>query len=112
MSLHKYLVRLKRTDSLIRKRATGNAGNLAKKLNLSKAGVYKFLQEMKEEGFPISYCKKRKTYYYTEEGKMAEELFEKEISNGQMRKISGGKSLLNFFSDYNYSRQTDDNFTL
>ena len=97
MSLRKYLARLKQTDYLIRKKATGNSASLAKKLNLSKAGVYKFLQEMKDEGFPICYRKKRKTYFYTEEGKMAEELFEKEISNGQMRKISGGKSFFIFF---------------
>ena len=112
MSLHKYFVRLKRTDSLIRKKATGNSASLAKKLNLSRAGVFKFIQEMKEEGFPISYCKKRKTYYYTEEGKMARKLFDKGISKEDMKKINGGKSFFKFSSDYNYSRLSDDNFTL
>lgn len=43
---------------------------------------------------------------------MVKELFEKEISKEQMRKINGGKSFLKIFSDYTYSRQTDDNFTL
>jgi predicted DNA-binding transcriptional regulator YafY len=112
MSLLKYLERLDGTDFLIRKKATGNAASLAKKLNLSKAGLYKFIHEMREPGFPIAYCRKRKTYYYTEEGKMAKNLFEKEINKEEMRKINGGKTFFKFSADYNYSRQTEDNFTL
>jgi len=90
MSLRKYLERLKLTDSLIRKRGTGNSASLAKKLDLSRASVYKLIQEMKEEGFPISYCHTDKTYFYNEEGKMVGELFEREISKEEMKKIGGG----------------------
>jgi len=71
---------MRQTDSLIRKKAAGNLASLAKKLSLSRAGVYKWIQQMKEEGFPIAYCKKEKTYIYTEEGKMMRELFERDIT--------------------------------
>jgi predicted transcriptional regulator len=98
MSLHKYLERIKYVDHLIRKRSTGNIENLARKLQLSKSGAEKFLREMKEVGFPIAYNKKRKTYYYTEEGKVYNKLFEKETGREEMKKITGGvKIFQNFF---------------
>jgi len=111
MSLHKYFLRLKLTDSLIRKRSTGNPACLAKKLNLSKSGTEKFIQEMKEEGFPISYCKKRKCYFYRQEGKMAEKLFVEEMEKVDLKKVMGGKSFFQLFSNRNYSRFSEDNFT-
>ena len=40
---------------------------------------------MKEEGFPILYCKKRKTYFYSEEGEMAEKLFVTEINSEDLK---------------------------
>ena len=113
MSLHKYIERIKYIDYLIRKRATGNADCLAKKLNLSKSGVEKFIQEMKEVGFPIVYCRKRKTYVYEEKGKMVENLFYQEIDNVKMKDINGGKTPLIVFqvlSDHNYSRFCEINF--
>ncbi len=112
MSLNKSLDRVRQTDALIRKKAAGNASGLAEKLHLSRAGVYNWIQQMKEEGFPIAYCKKEKTYIYTEKGKMVSELFEREITRKDMRKITGGEKFFQIFSDYNYSRQTNDNFTL
>ena len=86
MSLHKYIERLKFIDELIRKKTSGNIHSLAKKLNLSKSGTEKFLKEMKEAGFPVCYCKKRKTYYYAEEGRMVKKLFDKEIGKDEMKK--------------------------
>jgi len=111
MSLRKYFERLKQTDSLIRKKSTGNAESLAKKLNLSKSGTEKFINEMKEIGFPISYCKKRKTYFYNKEGKIAEQLFVEEINKEYMKKVMGGKCFFQLFSKRNYSRFSDNNFT-
>ncbi len=104
MSLNNPFKRLKRIDHLIRKKGTGNAATLARRFDLSPAAIYKFIREMKELGFPISYSKKRKTYYYTEDGKMVEKLFKTEIENDEMKKINGGKSYFQFFADYTYSR--------
>lgn len=107
MSLQKYIQRVQFIDKLIRKKATGNANVLAKKLNLSKSGVEKFIQEMKEVGFPITYCRKRKTYMYQHEGRMVEKLFFEEMEDVEMKKVNGGKSIINslqLFSERNYSK--------
>lgn len=74
-------------DSLIRNKATGNTASLARKFHLSKAAIYKLLQEMKDEGFPICYCKRRRTYYYTHNGKMPKKLFEIEMDKNEMKRI-------------------------
>jgi biotin operon repressor len=62
-------------DYLIRKKATGNQKELARKLGMSRSMVNEYIKEMKELGFPIGYCRKRNTYYYLEEGYMVERLF-------------------------------------
>lgn len=58
MSFHIYRSRLKIVDHHIATKATGNIESLARKLELSVPGSYKFLEEMREEGFPIAYSKK------------------------------------------------------
>jgi len=100
---YKYLERIRFTDSLIRKKATGNAKTLAKKLNLSKVGTYKFINELKEEGFPIAYSKKDKNYYYTKDGNLSNFLLGEELSDDEIKPIAGGKSFFKLFADYNYS---------
>lgn len=52
-------------------KARGNITVLARKLGLHTAGAYKFLDEMRDQGFPIAYSKKENRFYYTERGKMA-----------------------------------------
>lgn len=69
MSFEKYIERFRHIDSLINKKATGDTKCLAKKLGLSRSATLEYLREMKELGFPIKYCKKRRSYYYEEEGK-------------------------------------------
>jgi biotin operon repressor len=104
MSLHNYYERLKFIDSLIRKKATGNPEALAKKLNLSKVATYKLLNELKELGFPIAYSKTEKRYYYSEEGKLVDNLFARVIDDaGKTPRGGGDKYFLKIFSDYTYS---------
>jgi bacteriocin-like protein len=97
MPLQKYIERVQFIDKLIRKKATGNIRVLAKKLNLSKSGTEKFIHEMKEIGFPITYCKKQNTYLYEHEGKMVDKLFFEEMDNSEMKKINGGKMFFTSF---------------
>ena len=75
MALHKYMERIKFTDSLIQKKATGTPLHLATRLGISRSVLFELINEMKEEGFPIAYSKMLKSYYYTEEGKVTEHLF-------------------------------------
>jgi len=88
MSAKKYIDRLRYIDFLLRTKAAGNAKCLARKLSLSRSCALEYLKEMKELGFPIKYCCKRKIYYYDEEGKMTDNLFHRSNENGENNKES------------------------
>ncbi len=80
MPTTKYVDRFRRLDFFLRTKSTGNSITLAKKLGLSRSTTLDHLKEMKELGFPIKYSFSRKTYYYTEDGAMVKNLFEKDTS--------------------------------
>jgi biotin operon repressor len=90
MSLKYYFLKLQFIDSLISKKATGNQKALANKLQISRSGLNKLLNEMREIGFPIEYSHKRQTYYYKNNGRMVKTLFKEEVTNEEMKKITGG----------------------
>jgi biotin operon repressor len=93
----------KRIDQLIRLKATGSPSELAKKLDICERQVYRLIQEFKDSGLPILYCKRRRTYYYTSEVMMKFEV--SVIENGQIRKIIGGEEKKCEFDDIFF--QTD-----
>ena len=103
MALHKYMERIKFTDSLILKKATGSPKDLATRLGISRSVLFELINEMKGEGFPIAYSKMLNSYYYTEEGKLTEHLFEKTLSRRDMKAINGGKSFFKIFSESDYT---------
>ena len=39
---------------------------LAEKLEISVATVYRYLNDLKTQGAPIKYCRNRQSYYYTQ----------------------------------------------
>jgi predicted DNA-binding transcriptional regulator YafY len=61
--------RLERLDYLIRIKATGTPTELSRKLNLSERCTYNYIDLLKQLGAPISYCRKRNSYYYEEHGR-------------------------------------------
>ena len=61
--------RLETLDRLISIKSTGKPASLAKRIGISERSLYDFLDLMRDLGAPISYCKKRETYYYTEKGR-------------------------------------------
>lgn len=63
--LLKYTDRLRYADQLIRMESTGAPRMFAKKLGISESYLYGILDEMKEMGLPLSYCKNRLSYVYT-----------------------------------------------
>ncbi len=65
MKINHYVSRIQIIHRLIRNRATGTPGDLAQRLDLSESMVYNYLGFMKENGAPIAYSKRTKTYYYT-----------------------------------------------
>ncbi len=62
---------LQNTIDLIKEEQTGNALNFASKLNISERMVYKYISVIKIEFHaPVKYCRKRKTYYFSEKGSL------------------------------------------
>ncbi len=103
MSLNKYLERIKLINHLILTKATGNIKSLSKKLDLSRGGTYKFINELKELGIPIAYSRQDKCFYYKVDGKIVDNLFEKEMDETELKKTRGGQGFFNIFSVYTYS---------
>ncbi len=66
MSLNQQLQLLKRLHELIRRKATGTPEQLAARLEMSRANMYRYLEELKTFGAPVKYCKFRRCYYYEE----------------------------------------------
>ena len=56
---------------LIESERTGNPNELAQRICVSRRGLFRFLVEIKDLGFRISYCPNRQTYYliHTEQHK-------------------------------------------
>lgn len=59
-----------RVDDLVYRKATGTPAELAEKLGSSERTVYRFINKLKSLDLPIAYSRQRKTYYYTQLGRM------------------------------------------
>ena len=88
MPLRKYLDRLDRLHSLIRRKATGPPRELAERLDLSERQLYEYLQEMRDMGAPVRFCKSRQCYYYEKDVKL--QLGFVEMSAEEMQRNDGG----------------------
>ena len=64
MQALKFISRARRLDSLIRRKSTGSPAQLAHRLGVSEATIYRYIQELKEMGAPIKYCRERQSYKY------------------------------------------------
>lgn len=72
MWLIKYFDKIKRMDSLIARKATGNPNEFSEKLHLSKRSLMSYLQAMKSLGFPVKFDKERSTYFYEQNWKVSD----------------------------------------
>lgn len=64
MTLFQQIDRVKYIHHLINCRATGEPGNFAEKLNLSRRQLYNLLDELKDFGAAIKYSRMEQTFYY------------------------------------------------
>ena len=92
------LAQFERFNHLIQTKATGTPEDLSKKIGLSKRQIFRYIEDLKEIGVKVNYCKKRCTYYYEED------IFLKFqaciIKDGQERKIIGGENIIfNYFEN-------------
>jgi biotin operon repressor len=63
MKHEKYLERYHRTQDLIFDENTGSTEEFAAKIGLSRRMLFNYLEDLKDMGLEIEYCRKRKTYY-------------------------------------------------
>ena len=56
-----------RLHHLISRKATGCPESCAKKLNISRSALYRYLDNLKYYGAPIHYCQHRKSFVYESE---------------------------------------------
>ncbi len=59
-----------RIDDMIYRKATGTPAELAEKLGVSERSLYRFIRKMKCLNLPIAYDKHKRTYYYTQAGRL------------------------------------------
>lgn len=59
----KYFERYQRMQNLIIQERTGNASEFAKKIGLSRRMLFNYLEELRDAGLVIEYCRRRNTYY-------------------------------------------------
>ncbi len=95
MNLFSDLFLLQQIDHLIRTRATGNPKALSKRLAISEPSVYRLMERLKEQGFPIAYDKQEHTYYYMEPVKWSAEFL---VGAEKLLSIRGGEKKSDIFS--------------
>ena len=74
----KHMELIERIDRLIRLQATGNSAELAARLNISRAQLYRIINVMKDLNAPIEYDFTIPSYIYTEPGNFRFGFFYKE----------------------------------
>jgi hypothetical protein len=90
LSLYHYLNRIRRLDTLIRQKNTGSPRELASRLDISERWLFVLLDELRNElQCPIEYDRKRRSYYYAENGRVYIE-FRSEMGKDQLKRMSGG----------------------
>ena len=86
-----------RIHQLIRMKATGTPSQLAQRIGVSERNLYRIINDMREDGFPILYNRDRGRYYYEKEVVFEIKFYvagEKEVKN-----VVGGKNF-SFFFDF------------
>ncbi|NDV42843.1 HTH domain-containing protein [Flagellimonas sediminis] len=88
--LTKQIEILERIDQLIRLKATGRPKQLAKRLEISEATVFRMIETMKDMNAPICYDLTRQSYIYTETTRFKCGFYVEELDTTTERNLSGG----------------------
>lgn len=96
MNLFDDLFMLQRIDQLIRMQATGTPAQLASRLQVSERKVYRLLEQLKDQGFPIAYDKQKESYYYETAVKIE---FSVVVGEEKVVFIRGGEKKVDFWGD-------------
>ena len=64
MTFTEQLRQIKRLHELIKRKATGSPKQLADRMNISRATAFRRVEDLKDLGAEIAYCRDRQSYYY------------------------------------------------
>ncbi len=92
--IFKQINRLQQIDQLIRQKRTGNAEELADKLNISRRQVYNWLDELKALGLEIDYNREIRSFVYLKSYQINISFDIKELTENEVTNVKAG---LNFF---------------
>lgn len=68
MSFIEKLRQIERVDCLIRRKSTGSPKDLSIKMGISERQIYNIINDMKDLGAPIFFCKFSQSYCYEDKG--------------------------------------------
>ena len=88
--LTKQIALLERVDQLIRLRATGRPKQLAQRLEVSEATVFRIIDTMKALNAPIYYDLARQSYSYSQATKFKCGFYLEELDRTSEKDFSGG----------------------
>ena len=110
MTIFKTIEKLSQLHYLVKNERTGSPQYLAKRLGMSRASLYRLIEDLKLHDAPIEYSRSKETFLYTKwfelELKCTLRLIDDE---GELKRIIGGCDI---FSSVSFLRREDDNFTL
>ncbi|WP_297793088.1 hypothetical protein [uncultured Eudoraea sp.] len=86
----KQLALLERVDQLIRLKATGRPNQLARRLQVSEATVFRIIDTMKEMNAPVCYDLTRQSYIYEAPTKFKCGFYLEVLDEAQEKNLSGG----------------------
>ncbi|MEO9513737.1 MAG: HTH domain-containing protein [Flavobacteriaceae bacterium] len=90
--LTKQIALLERVDQLIHMEATGSPKQLAKRLKVSQATIFRIIETMKEMNAPVCYDFTIRSYVYTEPTKFRCGYYLEQLDATTERNLSGGNS--------------------
>ncbi|MFT4737125.1 MAG: putative DNA-binding transcriptional regulator YafY [Cyclobacteriaceae bacterium] len=84
--------RLQRLNQLIKAANTGTPDEFAIQMHISRRQLYNYIEELKNMGLAIKYCKRQKTFYYADDCELALDFSFRVLRPEQKFQISGGMS--------------------
>jgi len=93
--LTRQIALLERMDQLVRLKATGRPKNLAERLQVSEATVFRIIDTMKALDAPVCYDIACQSYVYTKPTRFRCGFFIEGLDEGTQRNLSGGYGFKN-----------------
>ncbi len=88
----KHIELIERIDRLIRMQATGSPVDLASRLGISRAQIYRVIDIMKELKAPIEYDFTIQSFVYAESVDFRFGFYIKDLDSNELKSVSGGNS--------------------